>query len=122
MLDRPTFISNDANIPGFLPARTKKTRNMNEEPINTNETGEQMVLPFDPPLEETPVAANEPSEVDILRAQNAELQSRLKQRDIRDDVTLALRSAGARSPELLIEAARGALQFSGDGSVENAEA
>ena len=40
---------------------------MNEEPINTNETSEQIVLPFDPPLEERPDAANEPSELDFLR-------------------------------------------------------
>ena len=32
------------------------------------------------------------------------------------------RSAGARTPELLFEAAREELQFSEDGSVENAEA
>ena len=81
-----------------------------------------MVLPFDPPLDERPIAANEPSEVDVLRAQNIELQTRLRQREVRDDVTLALRSAGARSPELLFEAARDALHFSDDGSVENAEA
>ena len=81
-----------------------------------------MVLPFDPPLDERPIAANEPSEVDVLRAQNIELQTRLRQREVRDDVTLALRSTGARSPELLFEAARDALHFSDDGSVENAEA
>ena len=99
--------------------KDKKSYNMNDIPINSNETGEQMVLPFDPPLDKR---ADEPSEVDILRAQNAELQTRLKQREVRDDVTLSLRSAGARSPELLFEAARDALQFSDDGAVENAEA
>jgi hypothetical protein len=102
--------------------KDKKNRNMNEEPINTNETSEQMVLPFDPPLDERPIATNEPSDVDVLRAQNVELQTRLRQREARNDVTTALRSAGARSPELLFEAARGGLQFSDDGSVENAEA
>ena len=102
--------------------KDKKSYNMNDIPINSNETGEQIVLPFDPPLGERPVA-DEPLEVDILRAQNAELQTRLKQREARDDVTLSLKSAGARSPELLFEAAaRDALQFSDDGSVENAEA
>lgn len=81
-----------------------------------------MVLPFEPPLDERPVAANEQSEIDVLRAQNAELQTRLRQHEARDDVTTALRSAGARSPELLFEAARDTLAFSDDGSVENAEA
>ena len=94
---------------------------MNEIPIDKNETGEQMVLPFDPPLNERPMAPSEPSEVDILQTQNAELQTRLRQREVRDDVTLSLRSAGARSPELLFDAARDALQFNDDGSVENAE-
>jgi hypothetical protein len=80
------------------------------------------VLPFETPVDARPRAAPAPPEVDILRAQNAELQIRLKQREVRDDVTLSLRSAGARSPELLFEAARDALQFSDDGSVENTEA
>jgi hypothetical protein len=94
---------------------------MNEETNSKDHTdAEQQLLPFIPSLEERPAA--EPSDVDILRARNAELYERLRQLEVRDEVTLALRSAGARSPELVFEAAKGSLQFGGDGSVENSEA
>jgi hypothetical protein len=85
------------------------------EPMN-----EQPVLPFDPPLEERPPA--EPSEIERLQAENADLQLRLRQREARDLVTDALKSAGARSPELIFEAAKAAIQIRDDGSIENVEA
>jgi hypothetical protein len=95
---------------------------MNQEPDPINETGgEQQVLPFGPPLEER-APAETITEIDRLRAENAELQLRLRQRDVREDLTAAMRSAGARSPELIFEAAKNALQFGEDGSLINAEA
>ena len=94
---------------------------MNEEiEPNPQPVDEQTVLPFDPPLEERP--APEPTEIEQLRELNASLQTRLKQLEARGDVTAALRSAGARSPELLFEAVKNSLQFDDNGSVENAEA
>ena len=94
---------------------------MNEEnDPNPQPTGEQHVLPFDPPLEERPLA--ELSEIEKLREENADLQLRLRLRDARDLVTVELKAAGARSPELVFEAAKVGLKFGDDGSVENAEA
>src|SRR6476646_6269648 len=94
---------------------------MNEEiDPNLQPTAEQQVLPFDPPLEQRPPPAE--TETDALRAQCAELQLRLKQIEARDELTAALRSAGARSPELVFAAAKDALQFGDDGSVQNTEA
>ena len=94
---------------------------MNEEiDLNPQPADEQPVLPCDPPLEERPAA--EPSEVETLRETNASLDARIRQLEARGDVTSALRSAGARSPELLFEAVKNSLQFGDDGSVENAEA
>lgn len=94
---------------------------MNEEiNLNPQSADEQPPLPFDPPLDERP--ADVPSEIEMLRDTNAALAARVRQIEVRDGVTSALRSAGARSPELLFEAAKDALQFGDDGTVENAEA
>ena len=95
---------------------------MNQEIITNNETqNEQLLLPFDPPLEQRSPDETD-REIADLRAQNDELRLQLRQRESRDLVTQAMRSAGARSPELLYEAARSSLQFGEDGSLENAEA
>src|SRR5436189_6223983 len=91
-----------------------------ENEIDHEPPGEQTVLPFDPPVEER--APAEPSETDALRAQCAELQLRLRQLQVRDDLTAELRSAGARSPELVFVAAKDSLQFGDDGSAQNTEA
>jgi hypothetical protein len=94
---------------------------MNEEPIAENDRdAEQQLLPFDPPLEQP--AAPEPSEIEQLRAANAELQLQLRQREARDEMTIALRSAGARSPGLVFEAGKSSLQIGDDGTVANLEA
>lgn len=90
---------------------------MNEQTTNTNEipTGEQQVLPFDPPPDERASITN-------LTAENERLKASIRLRDARDALTAELNEAGARSPGLLFEAAKGDLQFSENGEVQNAEA
>ena len=99
----------------------KKNKTMNQEnDLNPQPNGEQQILPFDPPLDEMPPA--DPSETETLRAQCSELQLRLRLLESRDELTAALRSAGARSPELVFAVAKEGIKFGDDGSVENAEA
>jgi hypothetical protein len=90
---------------------------MNEQTKNTNEnsTGEQLVLPFNPPLDERASNTN-------LAAENERLKASIRLRDARNALTAELKEAGARSPGLLFEAAKGELQFSEDGEIQNAEA
>jgi hypothetical protein len=91
--------------------------------MNTNNThntppDEQPMLPFDPPLEPVPP---EP-DVERLIAENESLKQAARMRDARDQISALLRSAGARSPELMFEAAKNDMQFADDGTVANAEA
>jgi len=83
----------------------------------TIETNEQILLPFDPPLEERPA-----DEIETLRAENESLRAAARVREARDRMTASLAAAGARSPELLFEAAKDLIQFGEDGSPQNAEA
>ena len=62
------------------------------------------------------------AETGALQAENDELKKSLRLRDARDEITAALKKAGARSPELLFSAARESLQFDAEGRVANAAA
>jgi hypothetical protein len=86
-----------------------------------SENVEQPMLPVDPPIifETDPP---EPDPIDVLRAENEELKASIRMRDAREEITASLRSAGARSPELMFDAAKGSIQFGEDGGVENAAA
>ena len=59
---------------------------------------------------------------DALQAENEELKKSLRLRDARDEITAALKKAGARSPELLFNSAKESLQFDADGKVANSTA
>jgi hypothetical protein len=80
---------------------------------------EQALLPFDPPLEEKPAA--KPGEIETLRLEISGLRHSLRLAEARNEMTPLLRSAGARSPELLFEAAGKLMQFADDGTLQNAE-
>jgi hypothetical protein len=88
--------------------------------VNEIEPDEQVLLPFDPPLEET--APAQPGEIDGLRLKVEDLTRSLRLAEAQNQVTAILRDAGARSPELLFEAAGKLLQFADDGTLKNAEA
>ena len=90
-----------------------------EVDLNPQTVDEQPVMPLEPPLELRPPA--EPIEIEKLRGENADLQLRVRQLTAQGELTAALRSAGARSPELLFEAAKTVLEFDDDGTVTNAE-
>jgi hypothetical protein len=92
--------------------------NMNTNNTHTNPPDEQPMLPFDPPHEVVP----QTPDFAALIAENESLKRAARERDARDQISALLRSAGARSPELMFEAAKGDLQFSEDGSLANAEA
>jgi len=91
---------------------------MNTNNSQQNPPDEQPMLPFDPPLDVVP---QEP-DVERLIAENESLKQAARMRDARDQISALLRSAGARSPELMFEAAKGDLQFADDGTLTNAEA
>jgi len=90
------------------------------EQVNEIEPGGQTVKPFEPPQEAKPAA--ELSEIDTLRLEVDDLTRSLRLAEARNEVTSMLSLAGARSPELLFEAAGKLLQFADDGSLLNAEA
>ena len=58
--------------------------------------------------------------LETLLTENEQLRVTLRQRDARDTLSRALASAGARSPELLFEAAKTSLQFTDEGELANA--
>ena len=97
--------------------------NTNENNKKNTDTGEQLLLPFDPPLEEA-TEANVPksAEIDALRVENDELRTVIRLRDARDRITALLKTAGARSPDLMFDAAKESLQFGDDGELQNSEA
>jgi hypothetical protein len=93
---------------------------MNEIEMKSDE---QLLLPFEPPLEEKPPqVGGEAADLETLRAENEALRQALRTREARDQITASLRAAGARSPELMFAAAKESLQFGEDGAVQNAEA
>lgn len=57
-----------------------------------------------------------------LRAENNELNAVIRMREARDKITASLKTARARSPELMFDAAKESLQFGDDGALENADA
>ena len=58
--------------------------------------------------------------LETLLTENEQLRSTLRLRDARDKLNTALATAGARSPELLFEAAKTSLQFTDEGELSNA--
>jgi hypothetical protein len=57
-----------------------------------------------------------------LTAENTELRTALRAAEARGSLTTALITAGARTPNLLLNAAADAMQFTDDGSLANTEA
>lgn len=86
--------------------------------MNTNETTqhtEQPTLPFtEPPKAEIN------DDLAALRAENEKLRESLRLRDAHDTLKQKLKKAGARTPKLLLEAAKHALKFTAEGMLENA--
>ena len=62
------------------------------------------------------------AETERLRAENDNLKMSLLMRDAREELVKALEKAGARSPLLLFDSAKGDLQFADDGQLINAAA
>jgi len=83
---------------------------------NTQSNTEQPTLPFSDPPNEPPAIYG----LAEIQAENARLKDQLRFRDAHDDLTQRLKTAGARTPKLLFEAAKEALRFSDDGVVQNA--
>ena len=71
---------------------------------------------------ESPQPTDRPNSplLETLLTENEQLRSTLRLRDARDKLSSALASAGARSPELLFEAAKTSLQFTDEGELSNA--
>ena len=60
--------------------------------------------------------------IEPLAQENAQLREMIRIRDARDEITDALRAAGARSPRLLFSGLVDDLQFDADGRVANSAA
>jgi hypothetical protein len=94
--------------------------------MNTNEITQhtqQPTLPFsngETPKDVAPVRESEPANIAELRAENEKLKESLRLRDAHDTLKQKLKKAGARTPKLLLEAAKHALRFTADGMLENA--
>lgn len=73
------------------------------------------------PSAPSPDTINDP-EIEKLRTENTALQTAMRLRDARDELSRSLAEAGARSPELLFAAAKDDLQFSEGGRLQNAAA
>ena len=91
-----------------------KPTNQTESPETTTEptTPETRPTETSPPPDE-PIPTPDP--LTTLRTENETLRAALRLRDARDQVTSALASAGARSPELLFEASKSSLRFDDEG-------
>jgi hypothetical protein len=86
---------------------------------DTTQNTDQPLLPFpesDPLTKQTA----EGSALTDLRAENERLREQLKLRDAHEDLTHRLKKAGAKTPKLLLEAAKHALKFTAEGMLENA--
>ncbi|HEV7700406.1 MAG TPA: hypothetical protein VGO43_09280 [Pyrinomonadaceae bacterium] len=66
-----------------------------------------------------PPADKTDTTLDELRAENERLKRQLKERDAHDSLKDKLKQAGARTPKLLLEAAKHGLQFTAAGELEN---
>lgn len=60
--------------------------------------------------------------VDRLTAENAELKAAIRVAAAKEQITASLAKAGARSPGLLFDAAKGELQFAENGALANSAA
>lgn len=73
-------------------------------------------------IPETSAPDADENEMAKLAAENAELKHAARLSAARELMTDSLRSAGARTPRLLFDAAAGDLQYADDGSLANAAA
>ena len=73
-------------------------------------------------MEETEQGTTEASEMQRLAAENAALREEIRMRVAAYDFESRLTAAGARSPGLLANDAKGAFQFGEDGKLVNTEA
>jgi len=64
----------------------------------------------------------EQNEMQQLAAENAELKTAVRVAAAKEQITASLARAGARSPALLFDAAKGELQFAEDGQLSNSAA
>ena len=90
--------------------------NTRDTPQNT----EQPLLPF--PESGTAATKETPKDATLkdLQAENDRLKEQLRLRDAHEDLTHRLKKAGAKTPKLLLEAAKHALRFTAEGMLENA--
>lgn len=95
----------------------------------------QNSLPFDGPVPgttvtgafpataaEPPVAIAHGTDIEELRHENEQLKTTIRMTAAHRQITGELAKAGARSPELLFESIKADLQFSDDGTAQNAAA
>jgi hypothetical protein len=82
---------------------------MNDEPIQN--AGDETVNAV--------AVAESNAEAEQLRAENETLKQTLRMRDARAALTTELKTAGARSPELLFESVQSQIQFDGEGVPAN---
>src|SRR4051812_4249094 len=100
------------------PAVAGSSTSATDPPKSEPGAESQPYLPGMEPAEET----HEGVTLTRLQAENAKLKAEVRLSEARTSVTAELQRAGARSPALLFEAAKGELEFDEDGKPQNAAA
>jgi hypothetical protein len=95
---------------------------MKEQPTTPpTEAPEQPTLPGMEAVRTASVSDRPPSPEDLAQ-ENAQLKSELHMRTAVYDIESRLAKAGARTPNLIAESAKGSFQFDDEGKLTNAEA
>lgn len=94
---------------------TTETTDTTETTMNTDPPPTDAPPPIQAPAPEPSPPAADPDSLHDLRTENEQLRATLRLRDARDQITTALASVGARSPELLFEASKESLRFDDEG-------
>jgi hypothetical protein len=87
---------------------------------DTKQNTEQSTLPFPESVPDATGGAPDGQTLTDLQAENNRLKEQLRLRDAHEDLTHKLKKAGAKTPKLLLAAAKHALKFTGEGMLENA--
>jgi hypothetical protein len=98
------------------PAVAGSSTSAADPPQSESDAESQPYLPGMEAAEETPEGVT----LTRLQAENADLRAQVRFSEARSSVTAELQRAGARSPALLFDAAKGELEFDDDGKPQNA--
>jgi len=103
----------------YTKGENKEKKKMKTEELTTENTENTENTEL---MEEAGQAIQPDRGIEALQGENEALKSEIRMRDVAYEVEGMLAAAGARSPRLLVEAAKTSLQFGEDGKLTNAAA